>query len=349
MNVYTRNNWKNILKRTLFLSAILYGGIIIIRSIILYTLSNGEFHEEKATNYLDNYYFTFGHVKEKKAIFLDSNNVYMVDYSKIKALGVDNEVVYNPVTIGLNALRNFQKHVEEGSSKDYEIFISNALWLVKNQESDGAWYLNQDVNIGSKVLEGPWCSALSQGLGISVLVRAHKQTGSEEFLTAARKALIPFTKSVANNGVRTENDFGICYEEYPLEENSTHVLNGFIYALFGLNDLANYDHSELAQSLLEDGLNGLKNSMDLYDTGSWTRYSLNEESNLKNHYNYASPWYQKLHVNQMKAISYISKEEIFQKYAEKFDNQTSWSGVNLIIYPAYAVYTDLVKVIRLFK
>ena len=44
-------------------------------------------------------------------------------------------------------------------------------------------------------------------------------------------------KTTEEGGVRANNKFGVFYEEYPLASNSTHVLNGFIYSLYGLFDL----------------------------------------------------------------------------------------------------------------
>ncbi|MGB0424037.1 MAG: D-glucuronyl C5-epimerase family protein, partial [Flavobacteriales bacterium] len=309
-------------------------------------LSNGEVLAENINNPIEHYYFTFGHVKEKDAIMQDADLVFYVDYSKIKSLGVANGKVYNPVTIGLNALRAYQTFLKSGDEYQKEVFLANANWLVENIDHEGAWILNQDVAIGKHLIKGPWVSALSQGLGISVLTRSYQLTGDQKMLETANLALEPFTKTIAKGGVATENEFGLWFEEYPLLGSPTHVFNGFMYSLFGLNDLAIVGDSKLAEQLFETGILALEKALPLYDAGSWTKYSLNQESNLKNHWNYCSPWYQKLHTSQLTALAELTQNSTLKSYSQKFAHQRDKSWVNMIIYPAYIAYTDLVFVIR---
>lgn len=329
-------------------SLAVYIVVVAVRSYYTYTLENGEVLTENITNYKENYYFTFGHVKEADAIKLDENLVYYVDYSKIKSLGVSNQLVYSPVTLSLNALRSHQRWQREYDNREYDIFLANADWLVENINDDGEWPLTQDVTVGQYTVEAPWCSALSQGLAMSVLCRAFEHSGDHKYIQTARKALAPFKKDIAEGGVRTTNDFGVFYEEYPLPENPTHVLNGCAYSLFGLYDLFLYDNNIEALGLFTEGVNGLAGALGRYDSGNWTYYSLNKESNLRNHWNYCSPWYQKLHTNQVTALYNITGNATFKHYADTFAEQRDGSFVNWIIYPAYTAYTDFVWVKRKF-
>ncbi len=324
----------------------IYVVVLVVRSIHTFGLSNGEMLVENVSNFEKYYYFTFGHVKEKEAIKLDENKVYYVDYSKIKSLGVSNQLVYSPVTLSLNAIRSYQKWVRLDNEEEKEIFLANANWLVENINDRGEWPLTLDVAVGEYLVEAPWCSGLAQGLGISVLSRAYETTGEERFVETARAALAPFHRDITEGGVRTTNEFGVFYEEYPLPENPTHVLNGFMYSLFGLYDLYLNDDNAEALALFQEGVDGLDNSLHMFDTGSWTKYSLNKVSDLRNHWNYCSPWYQKLHTNQVKAIYNITGRESFRTYASKFETYRDESSANLLIYPAYVAYTDLVWVIR---
>uniref|UniRef100_A0A183A2Z4 Heparosan-N-sulfate-glucuronate 5-epimerase n=1 Tax=Echinostoma caproni TaxID=27848 RepID=A0A183A2Z4_9TREM len=75
---------------------------------------------------------------------------------------------------------------------------------------------------------------------LSLLVRAHNYTGDTVYFRSAQNALAVFNTSVAQNGIRSLflNQPSLpWYEEYPTEPGNF-VLNGFIYALFGLYDLA---------------------------------------------------------------------------------------------------------------
>lgn len=327
-------------------TAFVYLLVVIVRSYNTYTLTNSEFRDENRADVKRNYYLTFRHVKEKAAIQLDANNVYFVDYSQIKSLGVSNQKVYSPVTLALNALRSYQKFIRKDDRQEKTIFLANANWLVEHITPRGEWLLTQDVAVGQYMVKAPWCSGLSQGLGISVLCRAYEMTGDERYIETARQALQPYHRDISLGGVRTTNDFGTFYEEYPLLESPTHVFNGHMYSLFGLYDLFLFDNNEEARLLFKDGVDGLVKALPQYDLDHWTKYSLNTQSNLKNHWNYCSPWYQKLHTNQLSALHHITGEQVFGSYAQKFAQQRDRSWVNLIIYPAYTVYTDFVWVVR---
>ena len=146
--------------------------------------------------------------------------------------------------------------------------------------------------------------------------------------------------------MRTNNKFGVFYEEYPLASNSTHVLNGFIYSLYGLFDLWHLDCNLQAKEYFEDGISTLKEVLPMYDLGDWTRYDLNPIKNMRNHWGYCSPWYQKLHTAQLHILYLITGDKMFEEYAKKFAYQEQSSYINYIIYPAYVLYTDFVYLKR---
>ena len=68
-------------------------------------------------------------------------------------------------------------------------------------------------------LESGWVSAMAQGHGISMMVRAAQVTADASYWTAAQRALAPFKKLTHEGGVRN-NIMGIYpwFEEYPFTE-----------------------------------------------------------------------------------------------------------------------------------
>jgi len=328
------------IKKTAIIFIVIYSFSIIYRAFILKNKYN-VVTNCRPNNQID-YFLEFGYVKDQKGIKLDSNLVYYVDYSKIQSLGVSNQLSYYPITIGLGALRSLQAFKLTHDSLHYEIFIANSDWLCKNIDSSGNWFTMHNKQIGNEVLVAPWPSAMSQGLGMSVLTRTYKITHDSTYLLYARKALLSFGKTIQEGGVRTNNKFGVFYEEYPLDSNSAHVLNGFIYSLYGLYDLWCLDSNLLAKEYFEEGISTLTNTLPMYDLGNWTRYDLNPIKNLRNHWGYCSPWYQKLHIAQLSSIYLITEDKMFEDYATKFTQQEESSFINYIIYPAYVLYTDFV-------
>ena len=95
-----------------------------------------------------------------------------------------------------------------------------------------------------------------------------------------------------------------------------------------------------------DGISTLKNTLPMYDLGNWTSYDLNQNKNLRNHWGYCSPWYQKLYVAQLNAFHVITNDNDIREYADKFEKQEQMSFINYIIYPIYVVYTDIVRIKR---
>lgn len=87
-------------------------------------------------------------------------------------------------------------------------------------------------------LAAGWLSAMAQGHGMSVLVRAYLATGEINYLHNAELALNSFAVNASAGGVRNYVfDMYPWYEEYPTRDGGTFVLNGFLYALIGLYDL----------------------------------------------------------------------------------------------------------------
>jgi D-glucuronyl C5-epimerase C-terminus len=114
-----------------------------------------------------------------------------------------------------------------------------ARWLADHERADGGIPYLFTLQDGGGVAEfAPWISALSQGQAISELMRAYQLSGSPRYLRAARHALDPFLHPVPT-GVTSLWGGHPWYEEYPAAQPQCfHVLNGFMFALVGLHDLA---------------------------------------------------------------------------------------------------------------
>ncbi len=124
---------------------------------------------------------------------------------------------------------------DEGNIK---VFLSYADWLVNNltmiDAQTGLWRYMFDYF--PYLEKSPWVSSMAQGRGIQVLLRAYLLTSSSKYLDAAGEALKAYSVTYENGGIRQlDGDGNVCYEEYPGKPTS-HVLNGFIFSLWGLHD-----------------------------------------------------------------------------------------------------------------
>jgi heparosan-N-sulfate-glucuronate 5-epimerase len=139
-----------------------------------------------------------------------------------------------------------------------------AHWLAHHERVDGGIPYLFTLQDGGGVAEfAPWISALSQGQAISELMRAYQVSGSSAYLRAALHALNPFLH-LAPAGVTSWWSGHRWYEEYPAAQSQCfHVLNGFMFALVGLHDLA--PRSLTAWRLWRAGVRGLIAHVQSFD------------------------------------------------------------------------------------
>jgi hypothetical protein len=195
-----------------------------------------------------------------------------------------------------------------------EAAVSVGRYLVKIQEADGSW-LHREAFPHTFLVPPPWASGIAQGQGASLLVRLHAETGDGELAAAARLALSPLFTPQAEGGVCGELAGLPWPEEYPTTPQS-HVLNGAIFALWGIRDLAVGLEDDEASEQFEHGLHSLATNLHLFDTGRWSLYSLFPHP-LRNR---ASSFYHDLHVNQLTAMQLLAPRPEFERVRDR------WAG-----------------------
>jgi heparosan-N-sulfate-glucuronate 5-epimerase len=160
-------------------------------------------------------------------------------------------------------------------------------------------------------LHPPWHSAMAQGQIASVFVRSHIRHGDEDDARRARAALQPLLDG--GESTVTTTDAGPVLEEAP-SVPASHILNGWVYALWGLWDVAlALDHAD-ARTLFEQSVSALGELLPRYDTGWWTRYSLYPHRLP----DLAKPFYHRLHVDQMQVLHELTRDERFSEAAVRW-------------------------------
>jgi hypothetical protein len=149
-----------------------------------------------------------------------------------------------------------------------------------------------DVAVPKYGLRSPWFSAMAQGQIASVFVRAASR--DERAAETALQALRPLLDRAESFVVVREA--GPVLEEAPTSPPSF-VRNGWIYALWGVHDVAVGLGSREAAALFDDSLEALLATLDEYDTGWWTLYSLWADGR-----DLAKPFYHRIHVAQLEAL-----------------------------------------------
>lgn len=212
---------------------------------------------------------------------------------------------------GLCSLANWNAYTLTSDDAYREAFLANARWFLANQV-DGQW--RWDIDVPSRELKAPWISGLSQSLGISVLLRAYQTTGDTAYLDAARDAFSWMTKPLADGGLAVATAGGTFIEEYPHATAPSHVLNGHMWALFGVWDYYRVTRDPEALALFQAGITAIKAEKDWYDVGHWATYD------HRNRISMVTGMYMQFIVQQLLALGTITNDSFFTDLGKKWRN-----------------------------
>jgi heparosan-N-sulfate-glucuronate 5-epimerase len=242
----------------------------------------------------------------------DADGIPLLDYHG--RIGLQ----YNPIAIAQWGLGNFNLFLRSNDQERRRKSLAAADWLVKklelNRFSVPVWNHRFDWEYRTP-LKAPWYSGLAQGQGISLLVRIAQETGKSEYLDAAKRAFISFSKSTNDGGVVFTDERGdLWFEEY-IVSPPTHILNGFIWAAWGVYDFFLATKEKTAQELFNRAVETLSNNLDAYDLGFWSLY---EQSGTRLPM-VASRFYHQLHVAQLRLMYRLTGDDVFSRYADRWE------------------------------
>lgn len=182
-------------------------------------------------------------------------------------------------------------------------FIQCCQWALDKQESNGAW-----LNFAYIYPQHPY-GAMCQGEGGSLLLRAYCETGDVRYLDSAERAINFMLTPVELGGT-----LYVHQNDYILLE-FTHrapVLNGWIFALFGLYDILLIEAKrEKYLEVYNNILCTLERFLPKYDIGYWSLYDTNRAI--------ASPFYHKLHIAQLQALYQMTRRDIFYEFQKSWE------------------------------
>jgi hypothetical protein len=189
------------------------------------------------------------------------------------------------------------------NEQDKQAFQCLCDWLVKHQEPNGAWDTWQVLR-GEQQLR---YSAMTQGQALSALSRAWNLTQDRKYVEAATRAFKFMQVPIQQGGVTYFEPDGVFLEELPCEPRNT-ILNGWIFALFGLYDFGLVADNVEVQTVFERSLDTLAKHLPQYESGYWSYY--NTQGLL------SSPFYHNLHIHQLGALALISINPVFSEYQQ---------------------------------
>lgn len=224
---------------------------------------------------------------------------------------------YNPAYVAWYGLANLERALRGVDAGGESAFLKQVEWLAVHatrRDDDGlVWPYTFDWREGGCLLKAPWISAMSQGLAMSALVRGYRITRRPALLDLALAASRVFEKGVEDGGVRTLDQGRILFEEYP-GHPLPRVLDGFLFGLLGLHDLAIETGDPQASQLLSDGVEGLSRALEFWNyRDKWTRYG--------SHGYLSPPHYHKLNGVLLTALAKVTGNTVVARYAEMWGTE----------------------------
>jgi len=226
---------------------------------------------------------------------------------------------YNPIAIAQWGLGTYNEFHRTGEQAWKRKLLLSADWLcdtlARNPQGLYVWNHHFDWEYRERLV-APWYSGLAQGQGISLLVRAHQVSGNNSYLESAGRALQSFLVTTRDGGVSFTDEHGdIWFEEY-IVSRPTHILNGFIWAAWGVYDYFLATGSRDAVNLFAAAVETLVRNLDKYDLGFWSLY---EQSGTRLPM-IASPFYHRLHITQLRVMHRITADANFARYADRWQS-----------------------------
>ena len=261
----------------------------------------------------------------------DANGVPQLNYHG--TIGLQ----YNPIAIAQYGLGNYNLWHSTGEERRRAAFLSVADWLVRSLEQNphGLWVWNHHFDWDYRTtLKAPWYSGLAQGQGISVLVRAYQETQRQEYLDAARRAFAPMLVAVSDGGVVFWDEQGNPWLEEYIVDPPTHILNGFMWALWGVHDYWLCTREPAARQLFDSCSETLARNLPTFDVGYWSLY---EHSGTRMKM-LASGFYHSLHIVQLRVMSRLTGNQIFSAYADRWSAYAAKTLNRKLAYAYKAVF-----------
>ena len=251
----------------------------------------------------------------------DHNGVPLLDYQG------DIGRQHNPIAIAQYGLARFNRWCDTRATDDEKAWLAAATWLEReltlNQSGLHVWMHDFDWPY-REVLRAPWYSGLAQGAGISLLVRAADATGQWRFAKTAHAAFKAFYRTIDAGGVLAKDARNRVWIEEYIVRPPSHILNGFIWALWGVYDYMRFTNALEPRALFDKCVATIESALPEYDTGRWSLYELPAAGNWREPNRWTGPqmlasrYYHQLHIVQLRVLHRLTNISTFEAYADRW-------------------------------
>ena len=239
---------------------------------------------------------------------------------------VRKKAVFQPVTFarrGIDFLEIYQSQHDPRFLSDSKSLMNQ---IVKNSTLDAhnARWLSYQFDFAlhsdqANTIHAPWYSAMAEGLALSLSSRLYSITGNDLYLKEADSffnalANIKPIKAAGSVGVSfvDENSY-LWLEEYSGDVAPMRVINGHIFAIFGLADYWKVTRSSKCEQIIKGASSTVLHYFDGYrNPGTISWYGMRVQDNP----HAMSAKYHKIVTGQFRSLASITGDATFSKKAE---------------------------------
>jgi hypothetical protein len=264
----------------------------------------------------------------RPAIIHYSKNIYngKFDENGVPMIGLSSgKFEYFPINI---AQYGFMIHAAYLANPNDKLLntLKSCLKVLENikaeNETQAIWWHNHFEE--KYKISPPWSSAMAQGEIISFYLRMYQLLNEKKLLQTAEKAYCFMQLENETKSIRRYDEFGnLWFEEYPSSPPS-YVLNGFVYALFGLIDLYRVTNNQSVKFDIDRCISTLKNRLKDFDSGYWSYYDLQKKELVRYYYQ------KNVHILQLEILYLLTNEPVFRKYKLKWEKQLTLNNFILV-------------------
>jgi hypothetical protein len=228
---------------------------------------------------------------------------------------IDGKRYYHPLLLCYSAFRLINAY-ERTHTAGYLTWARRyaAKMLELAVASDGALFMPYRFDFLQSDVRAPWFSGMAQGMTLTVFVRMYRLTHEPTYLATAHQLFRSFQRSGPTDRPwvsRVSNRNELWIEEYPIRSRPDRVLNGFMFAIYGLYEFWQLTRTPASRHYLEGALTTLKRHVMEYRVpGGISYYSLRKKAQYE-HYHF-------VHITMLREIRLMSGDPYFGEVAALF-------------------------------
>lgn len=262
-----------------------------------------------------------------------TDDFYRLDENGLTYWERDGVRYHHPVVTAQAGIQLMNHYLATNDDHHLDLAIIQAEGLLADAvEHDGAIFFPYPFDFAlhgdaDNTIGAPWYSAMAQGQGLSLFVRLYGATGEQRWMDAADQAFSAMTQVHGSDDLGpqpwvtfVDPDGWLWLEEYAGDVAPMRVLNGHIFAMFGVYEYWQATGSKPAARLFDAAATTVVHHVPLLrNPGQASWYGMRVQDNPIA----MSESYHRIHIVQLRALADITLDPVFDVLADTLESDFS--------------------------